>query len=150
MKVDISQAVLWAMNNASRFNKARPFSDLNAEVNHDPHEQVRQLVKLAMETPTRAGLTDFLAFTTRFRRLAIWNARMAYIQRPGAYVIASEHEWQVVGRHVSPDAVPIIILWPFSPIRFVYELEDTGPPIDRDAINDLFVVKGELANGVLP
>ena len=46
---------------------------------------------------------------------------MAYIQRPGARIIASEFEWQTVGRYVQPDAVPIIILWPFSPIRFVYE-----------------------------
>jgi hypothetical protein len=42
---------------------------------------------------------------------------MAY-QRPGARVIASEFEWQTVGRCVLPDAVPIIILWPFSPIHF--------------------------------
>jgi hypothetical protein len=91
-----------------------------------------------------AGLAEFLDFSTRFRRLAIWNARMAYIQRPGARIIASEFEWETVGRHVLPDAVPIIILWPFSPIRFVYELQDTGPPIDRESINDPFGAKGEF------
>jgi hypothetical protein len=56
---------------------------------------------------------------------------MAYIQRPGARVIATEYEWKSEKRFVKPDAAPIIILWPFSPIRFVYELEDTGPEIDR-------------------
>jgi hypothetical protein len=111
--------------------------------------QVRQLIKLAIESPTPEGLTDFLDFTTRFRRLAVWNARMAYIQRPGARIIASEFEWQTVGRCVLPDAVPIIILWPFSPIRFVYELQDTGPPIDRESINDLFAAKGEFRLGTL-
>ena len=40
--------------------------------------------------------------------------------------------------------VPIIILWPFSPIRFVYELADTVPPIDRDNIGDPFAAKGEF------
>jgi hypothetical protein len=74
---------------------------------------------------------------------------MAYIQRPGARVIASESEWQSVRRYVLPDAVPIIILWPFSPIRFIYELEDTGPPIDRDDINDVFATKGEFRPEVL-
>ena len=97
----------------------------------DPQEQVRQLIKQALEEPTLEQLTDFLDFTNRFRRLAVWNARMAYIQRPGAKSIASEWEWRSVGREVQPDAVPIIILWPFSPIRFVYELADTGPPIER-------------------
>jgi hypothetical protein len=67
---------------------------------------------------------------------------MAYIQRPGARVIASEYEWKKVGRFVVPDAVPIIILWPSSPIRMVYELEDTGPPITRDSVNDPFAVTG--------
>jgi hypothetical protein len=113
------------------------------------HSQVRQLIKQAIDSPTVESLADFLDFTTRFRRLAVWNARMAYIQRPGARVIASEFEWQSVGRHVLPDAVPIIILWPFSPIRFVYELADTGPPIDREDIKDPFAARGEFRPGMI-
>ena len=74
---------------------------------------------------------------------------MAYIQRPGARIIASEYEWQAIGRHVQPDAVPIIILWPFSPVRFVYEVEDTGPPIDRDDMNDPFAVRGKFRDVML-
>jgi hypothetical protein len=65
-----------------------------------------------------------------------FGTQMAYIQRPGAQIIASEFEWKKEGRNVQPDAVPIIILWPRCPIRFVYELEDTGPPIDRREINE--------------
>ncbi len=75
---------------------------------------------------------------------------MAYIQRPGAKIIASEYEWKTVERYVLPDAIPIIILWPFSPIRFVYELEDTGPPISRENINDPFAAKGELSKTAWP
>jgi hypothetical protein len=67
-------------------------------------------------------------------------------QRPGARVIASEFEWQTVGRCVLPDAVPIIILWPFSPIRFVYQLQDTGPPIDRESINDFSLQKANFGS----
>ena len=74
---------------------------------------------------------------------------MAYIQRPGARAIASEYEWGLVGRHVLPDAVPIIILWPFSPIRFVYEVADTGPPIDREVLKDPFAVEGEMKSNSL-
>ena len=124
-----------------------------APVSEDHQEtarnQVRQLIKQALDCPTPQGLFDFLTFATKFRRMAVWNARMAYIQRPGASVIASEHEWSTVGRHVLPDAVPIIILWPFGPIRYVYELADTGPPIDRGSFGDPFAVKGELKAGTL-
>ena len=111
--------------------------------------QVRQLIKQALDAPTPGELGQFLTFATKFRRLAIWNAQMAYIQRPGARVIASEYEWKTVGREVLPDAVPIIILWPFSPIKYVYELEDTGPPLDRETIGDPFATRGEFQPGTL-
>lgn len=113
------------------------------------YRKVQQLIKQALETPTPEELRKFLDFATSFRRLSIWNARMAYIQRPGARIIASEYEWKTVERFVQPDAAPIIILWPFSPIRFVYELEDTGPPFDREKIQDPFAVKGDLRPNVL-
>lgn len=111
---------------------------------HSPQNQVRQLIKRALEHPTADELVQLLDFSNQFRRMAIWNARMAQIQRPGAAAIASEHEWNAIGRVVLPDAVPIIILWPFSPIRFVYELSDTGPPIDREKVQDPFAVKGSF------
>ena len=112
--------------------------------------QVRQLIKQAIEIPTPDGIANFLNFSTAFRRLGIWNARMAYIQRPGARIIASEYEWKTVSRSVVADAVPIMILWPFSPIRYVYELEDTEPRIDREAIKDPFAAKGNFDPRALP
>jgi hypothetical protein len=42
-----------------------------------------------------------------------------------------------------------MILWPFSPIRYVYELEDTEPPIGRNEIADPFAAKGAFHPGVL-
>ena len=123
--------------------------NVKPDLSEGRHEQVRQLIKQAIESPSAEGLADFLDFTLRFRRLSVFNARMAYIQRPGARAIASEFEWKTVARYVVPDAVPIIILWPFSPIRFVYELQDTGPPIDREKINDPFAAKGDFRPAVL-
>lgn len=114
-----------------------------------PQQQVRQLIKQALEAPTPDQFVDFIEFTKNFRRMGVWNTRMAYIQRPGASVIATEVEWKSVGRHVLPDAVPIIILWPFAPIRYVYELADTGPPVDREAIGDPFAATGAFAPGML-
>ncbi len=61
-----------------------------AEPSVDPQQQIRQLIKQVLEAPTIEQLTEFLDFPNRFRRLAVWNARMAYIQRPGAKAIASE------------------------------------------------------------
>lgn len=132
-------------------------AETSAEVSREPgpplddvkRKQVRQLIKDALEARTPEAFLEFLEFTTRFRRLSIWNTRMAQIQRPGARVIASEHEWLDIGRSVAPDAAPIIILWPFGPIRYVYEIADTLPPIDRVAIGDPFAIEGELKPGVI-
>ena len=123
---------------------------LNSDGTENRYLQVRQLIKQAIEMPTPDGIAHFLDFSTDFRRLGIWNARMAYIQRPGARVIASEYEWKTVSRSVVPDAIPIMILWPFSPIRFLYELEDTEPRIDREAIKDPFAAKGNFDPRALP
>jgi hypothetical protein len=111
-------------------------------------QQVLQLVKQAMEAPTPEQFVAFLDFTRRFRRLSIWNARMAYIQRPGGSVVATEMEWRAHGRFVKPDAVPILILWPFGPIACVYELADTLPEIDRAAFKDPFAVDGHIPSSV--
>jgi hypothetical protein len=130
-----------------RCGSTDPSGSTNSENQEDAegqYRQVQQLIKQALEVPTPRELKNFFDFSNSFRRLSIWNARMAYIQRPGARVIATEYEWKSEKRFVKPDAAPIIILWPFSPIRFVYELEDTGPDIDRQAIGDPFAVKGEL------
>lgn len=115
----------------------------------DMRREVRQLIRRALETPTAEEFTEFLAFTTRFRRLGVWNARLVNIQCPGATAVASVAEWNSVGREVLPDAVPIIILWPFGPIRFLYELADTGPPIERGKIGDPFAVSGSFQPQVL-
>ena len=99
----------------------------------DARAQVRQLIRAALEAPSPEELASFLDFADSFRRLSAWNAYMAYIQRPGASIIASKYEWETVKREVKADAIPIIVLWPRSPIRFVYELADTSPEIDRAA-----------------
>src|SRR5262249_37711812 len=73
--------------------------------------QIRQLIKKSLEMPTPEEFVDALDFTTKFRRLSVWNAHMARIQRPGAKLIATQYEWEREKRYVLPDAVPIMILW---------------------------------------
>lgn len=126
-----------------------PMAPASADQEAAMRAEVEQLVKNALEARTPEAFTAFLDFMTRFRRLSVWNARMAQIQRPGARALASEHEWRSIGRRVAADAAPIIILWPFGPIRYVYEVGDTLPAIDRSAIGDPFATEGALRPGVM-
>lgn len=141
----IRDALLYLTSAGSRDQGSPADADDGRELGSQEAEtQVLQLIKQALDAPTPEELSSFLDFANSFRRLSAWNAYMAYIQRPGARVIASEYEWKRLGRVVKADAIPIIILWPRSPIRFVYELADIGPEIDRRALNDPFSVEGKL------
>jgi hypothetical protein len=148
-KQDLIGDALRYLTHARSQEEIRAESEANAEAEshsdeQNPFRQIRQLIKQALETPTPDQFVEFLKFSTKFRRLSIWNAHMARIQRPGARIIATEHEWRRAERYILPDAVPIMILWPFSPIKLVYELDDTGPPIKRDSLRDPFAVEGEF------
>ena len=115
----------------------------------DARQQVRLLIRRALETPTGEEFTEFLAFTTRFRRLGVWNARLVRIQCRGATAVATVAQWKAVERDVAPDAFPIVILWPFGPIRFLYELADTLPAINRESLGDPFAVAGRFDSQAL-
>lgn len=105
-------------------------------------EQLSELFYSALETQTPDDLVEFIEFCSRFRRYAIFNARMIQLQRRGARAVASVKEWRSVGRYILPDARPILILMPFAPVVHVYDIEDTGPPIDRAALGDPFAATG--------
>lgn len=88
--------------------------------------------------------SQLLNLATRFRRHSIFNIWLIHLQRPGAAAIASRDEWERIGRSIAPDASPVIILWPFAPVVLLYELEDTLPAINREAIGDPFFVSGSF------
>jgi hypothetical protein len=94
-------------------------------------DQLSQLFYSALESQTSSDLIEFVEFCSRFRRHSVFNARLIQIQRRGARAVASEKEWRAAARHILPDARPILILMPFAPVIHVYDIEDTGPPIDR-------------------
>ncbi len=71
---------------------------------------------------------DFLDFATFMffdRRYSLFNSALIYLQRPGALYVESEIGWQKHDRYVNPNAIPIVVLQPFGPVDFLYELEDT-------------------------
>lgn len=107
-------------------------------------DQLSALFYASLETQKPDDLVEFMEFCARFRRHSVFNARLIQTQRRGASAVASAKEWRTAGRYVLPDARPIIILMPFAPVVHVYDIEDTGPPIDREAMNDPFAVTGEV------
>lgn len=65
---------------------------------------------------------------SRFRHLAPYNAMLVEIQRPGARYVLSEKEWRKkYDRGIKPNARPLIVLVPFGPVDFLFEINDTYP-----------------------
>ncbi|MGI9345758.1 MAG: hypothetical protein ACR2PW_05805 [Gammaproteobacteria bacterium] len=71
-------------------------------------------------------LWDFLLFVIKFRNLAPFNAYLLHTQKPGSTYVASDSDWgYLFKRRVNPEARPLIILHPFGPVRFVFDVSDT-------------------------
>lgn len=73
--------------------------------------------------------TNFRAmmeFCQRMKVLAPYNAMLAYIQRPGAKYLLNEGKWKnLFGRGIRPDARPILVLIPFGPLEYLFDVDDT-------------------------
>lgn len=75
---------------------------------------------------------------------------LIHIQKPGSQYVASASEWQrIFNRGIIPGARPLIILRPFGPVSFVFELSDTygNDPFPEELLNP-FKVKGKISESV--
>ena len=71
---------------------------------------------------------DLLDFVIRLRNFAPFNAMLLQIQKPGLRFAASARDWRErFDRTIEEGARPLVILWPFGPVAFVYDMMDTEP-----------------------
>ena len=69
---------------------------------------------------------DLLRFIARFAKYSPFNGLLLYIQNPDISYAATAGTWQRrYHRKIKYDARPLLILAPMSPVRFVFDLEDT-------------------------
>lgn len=96
-------------------------------------ERNSELDQLFLEVGTYRDSTDYmelLKFVRRFRKMKPYNAMLLHVQKPGSTFVASASDWwEQFRRKPKPGARPLVILRPFGPVAFVYELSDTeGEP----------------------
>ncbi|MCG3167972.1 MAG: ImmA/IrrE family metallo-endopeptidase [Candidatus Desulfobacillus denitrificans] len=100
---------------------------------------IDQLFAQALETQGKGAFDEFLGFMKRFSNLSVYNAMLVRVQRPGAAAVGSRRQWAGYGRIVKPDAVPIVVLQPFGPVRFLFEIGDTeGREVPGERMSTLF------------
>lgn len=86
---------------------------------------IDELFQSVQEFATSAHFKDLLNFTAHFKQYAPYKAMLIYIQRPGARFVLPPRWWGRYNRVVIHDRRPIVILQPFSPVAYVYDIEDT-------------------------
>lgn len=114
---------------------------------------IPELDKLYMEIGTyrkSEELKKLYEFIKKFPYIAPYNAMLIHIQKPGSQYVASASQWQrIFNRSINPSARPLIILRPFGPVSFVFELSDTygNDPFPEELLNP-FKVKGKISENV--
>ncbi len=99
-------------------------------------ESIDDLYRAAAEPGKAAPWTELLNRISKSTHMAPFNLMLADIQRPGARYVAFRKDWVRLGRQVKPGAIPIIVLWPFCPVRCAFDLSDTTGPETDDAVLD--------------
>lgn len=80
---------------------------------------------------SRCGFLDLLEFIARLPAYSPLNGFLIYLQDPAATRVATARMWaRRYQRRLRPDARPLVILAPMSPVLFVFDIRDTeGPPL---------------------
>lgn len=93
---------------------------------------------------TSADYFELLQFIARFRKIAPFNAMLLNIQKPGLKHAASVKDWKnEFGRWPKENARPLLVLIPFGPVTFLYDMLDTeGRELPENAFS--FPAKGPV------
>ena len=115
---------------------------------------IPELDKLFNEVRTyrkSSNLKELFQFIKRFRDIAPYNAMLLHIQKPGSQFVASAYDWSSkFNRYIKPGARPLIILRPFGPVSFVFELGDTEgkEPFPQELLSP-FDAEGKLPKNAI-
>jgi hypothetical protein len=113
------------------------------------------LISRALAYRTGPELKALFDFMKRFPHLAPYNAMLLHVQNPGIGYALQARFWQRdYRRQIRPGARPYVILQPFGPVAFVFELSDTepiDPAVDLvpEVVKNPFPAKGQPPVGAL-
>ncbi|MCS3679614.1 hypothetical protein GGP72_000223 [Salinibacter ruber] len=124
------------------------------EESQDPGEvaALSQLFRRSARYRRAEEYKQFLDFVGRFPQYSPYNAALLHVQNPGVSFTATRRQWRErFDRVPEPGARPYVILQPFGPVLFVYDLPDTEPRSAEaqelpEKVTVPFAVEGELSD----
>jgi hypothetical protein len=104
-----------------------------------------ELFMLARQYRQSKKYQDLIRFVANFRLYSAFNAMMVHIQMPGAkYVLPAKRWLKKYHRLPVPDAQPLIMLQPMSPIMFGYDVSQTKGRSLPEGFDNPFKTSGLL------
>jgi hypothetical protein len=92
---------------------------------------------------------ELLEFINKFPSLSPFNAFLIHMQNKGVSLVLSARKWKKYNRVVKPDVRPLVILVPFGPVEFVYDIANTFGDEIPPALKNPFFTLGNLDRKVL-
>ena len=90
---------------------------------------------------------ELLDFIKRFRSIAPYNAMLLHVQNPKCTYVATAADWMNrFQRHPKTDARPLVILRPFGPVSFVFDIDDTEGKPYPPHLTDPFYADGTVSD----
>lgn len=91
-------------------------------------DDITKLYRDVLQYRNGKKFQQLLDFCVRFRKLSAFNAALLMAQRPGCRYALTSYRWlKYYDRLVKSDACPLMILCPFGPVGFLFDLGDTVP-----------------------
>ena len=91
---------------------------------------------------------ETIRFISEFRSQGPYNAYLLLRQNPSVSFTASAYQWEKkYGARLKPGARPLVILVPFGPVGFVYDIQEVDGNFPKDVL-DPFPMTGALRGPV--
>jgi hypothetical protein len=113
--------------------------------NQDRAKEIASINRLFQDVKRYRKSDNFkkmLDFYASFPYLGVYNAALVEQQRPGARMVLTIKKWaELYKRKIKPNARPVIILLPFYPVEFLFDIYDTRPKGKYNKEDDNFIIE---------
>src|SRR3989344_4307294 len=88
-------------------------------------ERIQEFFDQIFALKSSDTMRQYLEFCARMPNHSTFNSTLVFIQKPSCFYYATKAQWEKrFNRKPKPSARPLLILFPFAPVEFVYDLED--------------------------
>lgn len=101
----------------------------------DSRRSIHRMVELALRRGYATSIGDLLDQVALYRQSNPYNGLLAVLQRPHAKFLLTDEEWDLKwGRRLRPNEHPIVVLDPYGPVKFVFDVSQTEPSLSARAL----------------